>query len=85
VHQGRRGSTLKTVRLTQLQACPKKCKEIVPELSEQATYLCLQKITGIQPICAFGHLKVMSGSVQLPLPHQQHRDLTADLWWGLAV
>jgi hypothetical protein len=33
------GSTLKLIRLTQLQACPKNYKKIVPELFEQTTYI----------------------------------------------
>jgi hypothetical protein len=33
------GSTLKEIRLTKLQACPKKYKKIVPELLEQTTYI----------------------------------------------
>jgi hypothetical protein len=32
------GSTLKAIRLTQLQACPENYKKIVPKLFEQTTY-----------------------------------------------
>jgi TPP-dependent pyruvate/acetoin dehydrogenase alpha subunit len=32
------GSTLRAIRLTQLQACPKNYKKIVPTLLEQTTY-----------------------------------------------
>jgi hypothetical protein len=76
------GSTLKVIKAHSVAGMSEKIiKQMVPKLSEQTTYLCLEKLTGIQAICTWS----FEGNVKYGVFCATSFTPPGYLWWGLAV